>query len=289
MDNPFIPIYKACYTGTGKEKLANPLPFPRMVDVELTNLCNFQCRICPTGMRTVKRNQGFMTGNIYQKILNELRIYGTPIRFVRWGEPTLHPQLTYFIEQAKKGGLLCHINTNGFFMDSEFISRILHIPLDVIKFSMQGINRRDYKKMRAIDFFDELLANIKELYLRRNDRRKPFIEIGTTIMNDSTEDVVEFKRQLSQVCDRVTIGETRNLNKPAKRYIECPEVFDKLSVNWDGLVTACCGDYDNEMIVGDIKETTLKEIWGNSKMKYYRQMLADMRHAELPLCRNCAR
>lgn len=31
----------------------------------------------------------------------------------------------------------------------------------------------------------------------------------------------------------------------------CPEVFSKLSVNWDGTATACCSDSDGLMILGN--------------------------------------
>lgn len=41
------------------------------------------------------------------------------------------------------------------------------------------------------------------------------------------------------------------------------------------------------MLVGDLKAQSLEEIWNAEKMNFYREMLVNMRHEELELCRNC--
>ena len=72
-----------------------------------------------------------------------------------------------------------------------------------------------------------------------------------------------------------------------KWHPECPEVFDKMSINWNGEVTACCMDSDNLMLIGDVKTDAIKTIWNCDKLNEYRTILADMRHEDLPLCTNC--
>ena len=47
---------------------------------------------------------------------------------------------------------------------------------------------------------------------------------------------------------------------------ECPEVFNKLSINWDGTLTACCTDSDNKMLLGSIQESSMAEIWKSNKL-----------------------
>lgn len=73
-----------------------------------------------------------------------------------------------------------------------------------------------------------------------------------------------------------------------RRYEPCTEVLTKLSVNWNGDITACCADYDNFMILGNINFGTLKEAWESRKLNMFRDMLGDkLKHAQLPLCRDC--
>ncbi len=233
--NPFDAIYKKCNSAI------KPTEFPSLIDIELTNYCNLNCPYCPTGNGSAKRPKGYMTGNVWNIILKELAEHKTPIRFVRWGEPTLHPKLYDWIREAKDKGLLVHINTNGVNLD---IDRVRKSGLDSIKVSLHG--------QRGI-----ILPNrIGGLYFTAKVYRENF--------------------------------NTKDLTKPPEKYKSCSEVIAKLSINWDGTVSACCADYDNKMLVGDIKSKSLAEIWNGHKLNYYRKMLKDMRHAELELCRCCS-
>ena len=233
MDDPFKHIYDMC------NRVKETASAPWLLDIELTNNCNLKCDRCPTGMGTCKRPKGFMSGNVFHKILDKPDVIA--IRFVRWGEPTLHPRLYDWIAEARDKGIITHINTNGILLDVE---EVLDCGLHSIKFSLHG---------------QDVSEKIDALYLREPH---PYIT----------------------VTDYETM---RDLTEPAKEYKPCPEVFCKISIDWDGKVTACCGDYDRIMTIGDVKENTLKEIWNCEKMNYYRKMLTDFRHAELPLCRCC--
>ena len=75
--------------------------------------------------------------------------------------------------------------------------------------------------------------------------------------------------------------------KNTGRNWRCNEVMIKLSVNWDGTVTACCGDFDNCMKVGDLEESSLKEIWTCKKMNSFREILEKGERDKIPFCSKC--
>jgi len=127
--NPFAELYKKCYLEQEHRD------FPLMVDVEATNNCNLSCSMCPVGNKTLKRKRGFMTGNIWHIVLKELIKHKTPVRFVRWGEPTLHKNIYDWISEAKRHGLLTHLTTNGTKLN---VSEILDCGLDSIKISIHN-------------------------------------------------------------------------------------------------------------------------------------------------------
>ena len=262
-DNPFQPIYDICNAGHSKEKLAKLPAFPRMIDVEMTNTCNFRCLMCPTGNFSQKRDKGFMDDAVFYKVLDEIRPHRTPLRFIRWGEPLTHPRILDYLRACRAAGVLTHINTNGSKMSEEMMDALLDIPLDSLKFSFQGVDRKSYAEMRNIDYFDELAATIRRLHEKRGNpvRLRP-------------HEFEELKR-------------LKELESVIKVHPECPEVFDKLSINWDGKITACCMDSDDLMILGNVHTQTLTEIWGSETLNRYRALLADMRHDELPLCKSC--
>ena len=309
-NNPFQSIYQKCNQGNSKAKFKELPFFPRYIDIELTNRCNFHCLMCPTGTGMVKRKKGTLDNSIFNMILEQIRPHKTPIRFIRWGEPLLHPELFNYIKKLHSIGSIVHINTNGSLMNEEIIEKIIASNLDSIKFSFQGVDKKSYSEMRNIDFFDQLLKIIELVHKKRGNRKKPFIHISTTITYENAQQVSQFKEQANQYADLVTVGRTIlehidptkvKLNESAiqtlielkkqesvvKKHPECPEVFDKLSINWDGTVSACCGDYDHKMLVGNLKSNTLAEIWKNRPMNRYRTLLAEMRHDEITLCSTC--
>lgn len=308
--NPFQPIYDICNEQNSKFKLANLPELPRYIDVELTNSCNFKCLFCATGTGQQKRKKGFMSDEVFSRIIEETKQQKIPIRFVRWGEPSLHPNFIEYIREASKSGLLTHMTTNGSIFDEQKIESLISIPLNSIKFSFQGINRKTYLEMRNIDFFNNLLETISFLFKKRKDKLYPYIHLSTTVTYEPEEEITAFKERVTPICDSFQVGRTvlehisiekvrlNNQDKDRlaflkkresviKVHAECAQVFDVLSVNWDGSVSSCCRDYDNFMIVGDIKTQTLREIWNSSKINAYRKLLADMKHDRLPLCRTC--
>lgn len=232
-----------------------------------------------------------MSEGMYGIILDQIAEYKTPIRFVRFGEPTLHPELENHIKEAKKRDLLVHLNTNGFYLTDMMMSEFINIPLDSIKFSFQGTDRKEYEKWRKKDFFNELVIAVRTLDSMRKYHKKetPFIVVGTTITDETEEQVEAFKMKVENYCDLFLTGKTEDLLKERHSTKSCPEIFDKLSINWDGTVSACCGDYDNKMLVGDLNEETLLDIWHGAKLAYYREMIVNGKHSELELCRSCIR
>jgi len=275
------------------EKSCNLPDFPRMLDVELTNLCNFKCVMCPTGQGRVKRATGHMKSRTLLRVLDEAMEHNTPIRYIRWGEPMMYKYFEDAIIETKQRGLICHINTNGSFLAKEVSDFLVSVGLDSIKISFQGVNEVGYNAMRINGSYEKILGNVRRLHEIRTQYKSPypFIQIGTTTINETATAIADFIASVDAFTDAVYIGKTKDLQeKNAVRLAcECPEVFDKLSVNWDGTVSACCGDYDNKMLAGDLKVETLRDIWHGIDMEKYRQMLLAYRHDELPLCSRCAR
>jgi MoaA/NifB/PqqE/SkfB family radical SAM enzyme len=308
--NPFQPIYDACNTGDSRAKLAALPDFPRLMDIELTNLCNFRCLMCPTGTFSQKRDKGFLEDAVFAKLLDEVAPHGTALRFIRFGEPTMHPRFLDYVRLAHERGLLTHVNTNGSKLDDDTIRTLCDIPLDSLKFSFQGVDRKSYGEMRNIDFFEGLVDTIGRFRAIRGDRLRPYLHVSTSITYESAEQVADFIALITPLVDKVSVGHTvldhldmnairlrpdevtmlerlKRQQSLVKEHPECPEVYDKLSLNWDGTVSACCADSDNKMVIGDFRTASLADIWHAPVMERYREVLARGGHDELDLCKTC--
>ncbi|WP_172822775.1 radical SAM/SPASM domain-containing protein [Paramagnetospirillum marisnigri] len=276
----------------------------------MTNTCNFRCLMCPTGTFSMKRPKGFMAEEVFYKILDEVAPRKTPLRFIRWGEPLMHPKLVEFVTAAHGRGVLTHINTNGSKLDRPYTEALIQAGLDSIKFSFQGVDRKSFGEMRNTDFFDGLIDTIRLFVDVRGERKLPYIHVSTTITYETKEQVIAFKALLSPLVDLVSVGRTvlehvdlatvrlradelemlkslKEQESVVRKHPECPEVFDKMSIDWDGTVTACCSDSDKLMPLGSVKDSSLEAIWNSDTLNHYRALLVAMRHDELPLCKTC--
>jgi len=293
MNSPFKKVWKKINAGDNQEKMWNKPEFPHIVDVELTNRCNLRCKMCPTGTGEHTRRCGFMGYPTFSKLVMECAKHQTPIRLVRWGEPMLHPDCFRFIRFAKSQGLAVHMNTNGTLMDDEVVREILLSRLDSIKFSFQGVDSEGYEQWRQGGNFVSLCGWIKHLYVQRNRTRgrHPHIQVGTTVTSETDLAIDAFRKSMEKVSDLVTIGKTEEIIRPQERTNPtaptCPEVFGRLSVNWDGTVTACCRDFNNLMMLGSLRSETLTEMWNGAQLQHIRKCLLNNTHSTLPLCGKC--
>jgi len=289
--NPFRDIYDSKEYRNASNLITD---FPFIIDLELTNACNLNCRMC--SRQLMERDVGYMSREMFQKVLNECSTHSTPIRMSRWGEPFLHPHIIEFCKQIKEKELILHITNNGNVISESHMKGLIECGLDSIIFSMQGATAEEYEYMRRRGSYSKLYNNIMKLLELRGDEDKPFIRVSSTISErDSDESVQKFIDYWKNIVDAVGIGRTNMVRIDGKKpkwakYSPCTEVYQKLSVDYDGKVSACCGDYDNLLTIGDLSEpySSLSKIWDvNSKLTWIRNTLKEMNHKQFTLCKDC--
>ena len=242
--------------------------------------------------------------------MDECSQFDAPIRFIRWGEPFLHPKIINFCRYIKSKGLLLHITTNGLAIRNHHMKALVDLEVDSIIFSFQGATKEQYELMRNNNRYDELKTNILKLVEIRGSKEKPFIHISSTMTNETKQEIEDFVHYWGSIVDSVGVGKT-NLSRLSahqiksfeivgkleilkrqetikKYYRPCTEVYQKLSVDWDGKVSCCCGDFDNFLTVGNLTCSTLYDIWNGSKeLKIFRELLDKNMHKSLTLCSTC--
>jgi radical SAM protein with 4Fe4S-binding SPASM domain len=276
-------IFNTIY-GSKEYQTSKSLPMPAIVDIEMTNHCNLRCKMCDR--QRMSRLRGFMPEHIFCKVVDECQKYKIPLRFIGWGEPFLHPKLIDYLEYAKP--LALHVTNNGQIISERNMRDLVKLGLDSIIFSFQGATKKGYEEMRIGSDYDKLIRNINKLIEIRGNKDKPFIHVSSTMTNESRDEISAFVNHWNATVDSVGFGKT-NMHDQAgdKDYRPCMEVWHKLTVKWDGQVSACCGDFDNTLVVGNMKDFTLKEIWEGEELKAVRTLLDNNRHRSLTLCKDC--
>lgn len=310
LTNPFDACYAVCNSGSAAAKYDALASGPLIVDIEPVGLCNMRCVMCPTGLQALGRPGGFMTADTFDAILGQTASFDSAIRFIGWGEPTMHPALVEFVAKAAGAGRLTHLNTNGsMLMTRDYLARnLVAAGLSSIKFSFQGTDPETYYAMRRTDFFVDLLLAIERMRKARGDRARPYIAASTTTTIETPAQVEAFCARLAPLVDHLSIGATvfefidmaavppkqRALLEEAaasqtvtKRHPSpCPEIYDKLTIHWDGSVRVCCNDYSGRTDLGNIVTDDFAGIWRHPTIEAYRARVAEGRY-EGPLCGSC--
>lgn len=291
-----------------------PLASPFVVFVDPASACNFLCPFCPTGHRGLieesGRFQGVMRLELFKKIVDDIAQFDRPIKVLRLykdGEPFLNKRLADMVAYAKQSGRVEYIDTttNGSLMTPERLAPVLEAGLDKINISVDGMNREQYLKFTGFDFdFDRFVENVKWL-----DANKGSCEVVIKIPGDLVDDrqKQQFLDTFGNYCDRIFIENfapcwpefdveahtgvkiTEGIYKqPIAPTDTCPYVFYSISVNADGLVSACFLDWGRKLVVGDVREKSLKDIWQRSdELNALRRQHLEGRRMENAVCSQC--
>jgi len=281
--------------------------FPIHLDIEATTACNLRCIMCP---RTELVKNGKMWKiqnfniNTYKTVIDqgvEKGLCSIKLNFL--GEPMLNRKLIDMITYAKEVGVIdVMFNTNATLLDENYSRQLIHSGLDKIFFSFDSPYRAHYNNIRVGADFDKVLYNIKRFVEIRNrmDYVTPFTRASMVLRKDNENEWKAFQELFSPIVDAVAYvdyGDQGGLKKPEwtivrtgepKKTFCCAQLWQRMFIHPDGVVTVCCIDGLRELQVGNIFDNSAAEIWNSHKYNELRKMHAEGRFEEIPLCASCA-
>lgn len=279
------------------------LPFyPDRLYMELTNVCNFQCIMCPNGKGLMKREKGFMDYELAKKIIDEMAPHVGTIVLHVWGESLLHPRIFDIIKYCHKYNVRTELSTNTSLLDENVIKGLIDSGLSVIYLCIDGATKETYEYIRKNGDYEEAVNNVKD-FLRvkkENDSKTPFINLQIIVMNETKKEIEMFKEQWSKKVDRINVkpldtwgGQIPEINvlknngdnKPMKRF-HCPNLWYHVHIYFDGSIVCCDRDFDARYPLGNVKEGVMKA-WNGSKMQELRKKHIEHSLSDVPSCGNC--
>jgi radical SAM protein with 4Fe4S-binding SPASM domain len=97
--------------------------------------------------------------------------------------------------------------------------------------------------------------------------------------------IVDHAREPVRISEQFA-GKTGNGGRRLRTRI-CRDFWERMTVYWNGDVALCCEDLDGAHIQGNLKESSIREIWNGEKMRALKKLHRNRRFAELPLCAEC--
>lgn len=257
-------------------------PCPLHVDIEITNACNLRCCMCERNM--MKRKVGYMDFGLFRSIIDqcaEFDIYSVKLNL--WGESVLHPDFFKMIEYAKGRGVHTQFNTNATFVTADVIKRLISSGLDRITISVESVMKEMYEDIRKGAEFPAISKNIEDFIRLKPVGQRPYLTLQFINMKKNRDYIEGFVGKFRDRVDFISVtnisatsGDPEILKESTIDYsplpkIPCSELWHRLSVFWNGDVTACCNDYEGFLKIGSIKGKSLKELWHSKEMDAIRE------------------
>ena len=265
--------------------------------VETTAKCNLYCPMCPR--ETFKQPKEDMTGEIFQRLVNESGASAEHMMLIGLGEPFLDRKIFDRIEYCHRHNIHTLLSTNGTFLDDATCARILGSTLAHITLSFDGATKESFEYYRKGAKFEKVRDNFLRLARMKKERgHGPEIVVQMVRMDGNAGEVEAFRQFWENVpgVDQVRIKEDEtNLMHPDAGHAgedwkhPCHYLWrGPMYVKWNGDVYPCCQSYMLEGApVGNIGAQSLPSIWNSAEMRRMRQAHASGRAGEIPICARC--
>lgn len=277
--------------------------FPLLMALSVSNVCNSKCPKCVyTQNPELRKSYGsepFMKPEVFNKIADEAGKYHSMMRISGTGEPFVNPDLVEEIEYAKKAGAGVGVITNGSLLDEEKIRRLLEAEVDAIEYSVDAMDEEHYNMVRTGLDYNQVKDNVlKTVEMRSKMNKKTAVLVS--VVNSSEEDeyveatVKYWEERVDKVISRKFLrwGLIKEENK-TKEYLSkeervpCPFPFERLNIDTSGNVRFCGYDIEYNVVMGNVLENTIEEIWTGDKFNEWRQYHLNRQFDKIEMCKNC--
>lgn len=255
--------------------------------------------MCPQGHNLMLK-KGFMSYDLFTKIIDQVAStdgYQPKIGLHMNGEPLLHKGLADMILYASKHGLYTLIHTNGTLMTPEMARELINSGISEVSFSFEGENPQRYENIRLNAKYDEVRQNIKH-FIRIKGQTRVIIEVLKFRGIDPGISISEhFKNEFhgaefssfyaSNWHGSLDLPELNEKDICLESPSVCGDMKKVLPISWDGKAHSCCIDFNSLMVIGDMNENSIQEVWFGEKRKKILKLMIAGKHKSLELCQTC--
>ncbi len=277
--------------------------FPRVIQIQTQTGCNGGCEFCPYEESHDAVPKGKMPDKLYARLLEEIAQDGTAKRLSPFlmNEPFMDQRLLEKARQMKRRMPRAKVlvTTNAGVLHPAVVDELVRDnPFHAVYISMQGVEKEPYEDtMRGSLVFEKTLENVEYLIQRRN-AGAPKLKIVVTMVKtnkiDADKAVAHWKArgvEAQHTCLENRGGNSaafNELNTGDKRvFKDCTRLLKHAYILFNGDMVLCCTDYYKTMVLGNVAESSIRDVWNSPRAKEIRShfLLGNLR--EVPLCAKC--
>ncbi|WP_418186070.1 radical SAM/SPASM domain-containing protein [Aliarcobacter vitoriensis] len=260
----------------------------RKVHIEITNICNLKCTFCPPKILPNKS----MDLELFEKLNKELKEVTNELAYHIVGDPLVLSSLNDFLNISKENSLRVNITTTANNISQKHYETLLNSVIKQINFSINSYNANSHKKSLdeylepIIDFVKFAQKEVHEYFINFRiwnlDEEKSAKEFNKKVFDRLNK---EFNTSLS--IDEIYKEKPKNIKIARKVFINFDEYFNwpdlknetisktgfcyglnsHFGILASGDVVPCCLDKDARVNLGNIKNSSIKEILNSQRVK----------------------
>ncbi len=289
---------------------------PFSLAFEPTTSCNLRCPECPSGLRNFTRPTGMLDKAFFKNTIDQVYKDLLYLTFYFQGEPYLHPDFLEMVKHADARGIYTATSTNAHYLNDKNARKTIESGLDRLIISIDGTTQETYKAYRVGGQLDKVIEGAKNVvkWKKELQSKTPYLifqylvvkpnehqiedvkrlaeEIGMDEVIFKTAQVYDFKHgnELIPTIDKYArYRQTNDGTWSIKNKLEnqCWKMWHSCVVTWDGKVVPCCFDKDADHMMGELSNTSLKEVWKSDAYLNFRKSILRSR-SEIDICQNCS-
>lgn len=266
------------------------------VGIEINSHCNFRCGFCPVAQDPLPKQ--LMAPDLIETVIARVAEYGIKsIDLNHYGEPTLSPHLLHSVRTAATAGLRVHLFTNASGLTAEISAELAALGNVAAFVNLPSLDSAEFQKLtlskqhaRVMSHVRTAVANGLPTWLSinaaANRTEKEKRRLRTRLMKETGANAY-FSRMISRAG---SLKETSYATAPRHegRLAGCLAFLQKLVVSVEGEVFLCCNDYKREYVLGNLRESSLREIVSRPRAVELRRFIFGIDDAPPDfICRQC--
>jgi len=167
---------------------------PRSLYLETTNRCDSKCQTCIRTFQSLEPPADLTLDKVKAiaaqfPVLERVVLHGI-------GEPLLNREIFEIVEYLKSRAATVLFNSDAISLTAKRALRLIESGLDEYRVSMDAATRHTYQRLRGVDQFDRVVANVRRLVEleRAQSRSAPRVSLWFTASRANLQELPAFVR-----------------------------------------------------------------------------------------------
>lgn len=266
--------------------------------LEITTHCQADCIVCVRDKLNFKL--GNMSQKLFEKAIREAAEYSKgELSFIElggMGEPLIDAQIEEKMSWLDENypEIKVGITTNGQLLMQK--KDVLCRYIDVLKISNYGFTKRSFEAVhRGSLKFEEVKRNIEE-FLKIPKEKRPQTIMSFLMLEENKGEENDWREYWEKKCEEIYIWlphnwagyGTSHTKQEHEKCRSCGRPGNDFTVRQNGDVSACCWDFNRELVLGNLNEMSFQEICEGQRLKDIIKMHKEKNFFDNEnICRHC--